>query len=792
MSGALLLLSPTRLLAESAPRYAGPQTEAFFRRWLVLGPIPLVDNKAAAPDEATQKKAFETDFLSGCGGETQLLEPLRPCFVGGKEMAWKSVESSQDIVDLGKEIGPNDYAVAYALAELESRTAISVIAALGSDDAVKVWLNGKPVHHNWVLRGIEKDQDQVVLPLQPGRNALLLKIHNEKLGWAFCLRLLGAKTLEESLRRAAKDGDLEKIDRILNQGPKIRINAKSEHGFTAWQLAKLMGHVHVTELLVKKGANTTLPMPKPDAFIDGMLSDLTSGKTPGAAVLVSRDGKVLFEKGYGYANLEHGVRITLETKFRIASITKQFTAAAILRLQEQGKLSVRDPLSKYFPDFPKGKQVTLHHLLTHTSGIHSLTWRPDYQLMAASAIDAEDLIELTKKDPYDFEPGTRYGYSNSGYFLLGEIVAKVSGQSYADYLRTQFFEPLGMKDTGVHTSDAILLHEATGYSYANSSPKKTINWNMSRIGGAGALYSTVGDLARWNDALFGGKVLGEASLKAAWTPMKVGSIHEPAGEGYGYGWLVDKLRGLLEIEHDGELPGFVSHLSGYPSEHLTVVILDNAWGSLPGLHPHTLGREIAQLYLGHRMEARPIPKVVALSDEDLDRFVGRYDSGGVLLTVTRDGSRLFARRHTWPPFEILPTSDGEFFAKVGDSRITFIKDEKGRVIKALDRYWGPVGSEAFRMEDLVAIQVAPAVLDAYVGKYDYGQRQAIMTVSREGDHLYAQIKGQPKFEIFPKSQRVFFWKAVPAQITFVTDTHGKVTGGIHEQGGRKLDVPRIE
>jgi hypothetical protein len=402
------------------------------------------------------------------------------------------------------------------------------------------------------------------------------------------------------------------------------------------------------------------------------------------------------------------------------------------------------------------------------------------------------LIELTKKDPYDFEPGTRFSYSNSGYFLLGEIVAKVSGLSFADYLRTQFFEPLGMKDSGVHTADAILPHEATGYAYANSSLKKTINWNMSCIGGAGAIYSTVGDLARWNDALFDGKVLSEVSLKAAWTPMKVGSIREPAGEGYGYGWLVDKLRGLSEVEHDGEVPGFVSHLAGYPSEHLTVVVLDNAWGSLPGLNPHGLGREIAELYLGQKMEARPIPKVVALSEEALDRFVGRYDSGGDLLTVSRDGNRLFARRRTWPPFEILPTTDGEFFAKVGDTRITFIKDDRGRVIKALDRYWGPVGSEAFRMEDLVAIQVAPAVLDAYLGKYDYGQRQAIMTVSREGNHLYAQIKGQPRFEIFPKSQTVFFWKAVPAQITFVTDTHGKVTGGIHEQGGRKLDVPRIE
>ncbi len=781
-----------QLPAQTVPRYSGMAADAYLKRWLVLGPISLTDDKTPAPDEETQKKAFETDFLAACGGEAQLFPSGPPaCTIGGHEYKWKSVESAADAVDLAKEIGRKDYSVAYALAEVESPAAASLIAGFGSDDALQVRLNGKLVHSNWVMRALTKEEDIVALPLQTGRNLLLLKIHNGTGDWALSAKVLGPRGLEQILWRAAKEGDLDRMQTILTQDRGIQINAKSKYGLTAWQAAKLYGRADVTDFLVAKGADTNLPIPPPESLVDTMLSDLTKGQTAGAAVLVSRDGKVLFEKGYGHASLEHQVPVTPESKFRIGSITKQFTAAAILRLQEQGKLSVNDPLSKFFPDFPKGNEVKLHHLLTHTSGIHSYTSRSDFLQTVTSPVKVDDLIQTIRSDPFDFEPGAKWSYCNSGYFLLGAIVEKVSGQSYADFLRTQFFEPLGMKDTGIHTYDAILPHEATGYSYEGGVLKKALNWDMSRAGGAGAIYSTVEDLQRWNEAVFNGKVLSQDSLKAAWTPVNVGAPRQPVGEGYGYGWFVGKFRGLREIQHGGGLQGFVSQLSRYPQEHFTVVVLANAAPPVPGLVPGELARDIAQFYLGPKMELQRSPKAVTLSAEALDSFVGRYDYSGATLTVTREGTRLFAQLTGQSKLEIFPRSENEFFWKAVDAQVTFVKDEKGRVIKALHRQ-GPVAIEAPRLEDQVAIQLAPAALDSYVGKYDYGQGKAVMTVSREGNRLFAQLTGQPKFEIFPKSETVFFWKIVPAQITFVKDGSGKVTKGIHEQGGRKLDVPKIE
>jgi CubicO group peptidase (beta-lactamase class C family) len=512
-----------------------------------------------------------------------------------------------------------------------------------------------------------------------------------------------------------------------------------------------------------------------------------------------RDGWVLFEKGYVYDSLEHGARVTPETKFRIASITKQFTAAAILRLQEQGKLSVTDPLAKYFPDFPKSKQITLHQLLTHTSGIHNFVLRPDYQMLAASPMSPDELLDVIRKDPFDFEPGTKFSYSNSGYLLLGEIVAKVSGKPFAEFLRTEFFEPLAMKDTGVHVPDAILAREATGYTLRGSpSVTKTMSWDAASFAAAGGLISTVGDLGRWNQALLAGKVLSEASLKAAWTPVNVAapkgsSPDSPInGRGYGYGWLVGKVRGLSEIQHSGSLPGFVGSVSLFPSEHFVVAVLDNAWGSLPGLEPFQLAREIAQFYLAPKMQPQPTPKLATLSEQDLEGLVGRYDIGGDQLTVTRDGSHLFARLNLWPKVEILPRSDTEFFHRDSGEPIVFARNDKGRATKAGLRQMGMAWYEAPRVEEPAVARVAPEVLDGYVGKYDFGQGRAILTVSREGNQLYAQMKGQPKFELFPKSATVFFCKVVPAQVTFVQGAGGKVTGLIHDYGGRKLEVRRVD
>ncbi len=312
----------------------------------------------------------------------------------------------------------------------------------------------------------------------------------------------------------------------------------------------------------------------------------------------------------GQADLEKKVAATVETKFRIGSVTKQFTAAAILKLAEDGKLKITDPLDKYYPDFKNAKRITLEHLLTHTSGLHSYTEKPDFFERVAKPIKPRDLIDWTKGDEPDFEPGTDFHYCNTGYFLLGEIVASVSGKSYGEYLESEFFKPLGMKSTGVYDNAAPPENMATGYSFEDDKYAIALNWDMSWAGGAGALYSTVGDLHRWNEALHNGKVIRPESVKAATTPFKL-----PKGKtnsmSYGYGLCSTSHRRLPVINHSGGLQGWKSDLLYFPEQKTTVVVLSNAMPSAAEMDPQLIARISAEKFLAEAIAKLPRVKLTS-------------------------------------------------------------------------------------------------------------------------------------------------------------------------------------
>jgi hypothetical protein len=286
-------------------------------------------------------------------------------------------------------------------------------------------------------------------------------------------------------------------------------------------------------------------------------------------------------------------------------------------------------------------------------------------------------------DSFDFPPGENWSYCNSGYFLLGHIVEKVTGLTYADFLRREFFEPLGMTNTGVHTAAAILRHEATGYAYRDGGWCKAINWDMSNDVGSGALYSTVEDLFRWNEAVFGGRVLGDASLKAAFTPVSTradAGLSRPKESGYGYGWTIFRTRGLRVIEHGGSLDGFQSNLRRFPDQRFTVVVLVNAKPAPPAFDPANLAQEVAQLYLWREMEAREIPeRVRTFPPEAFDTFLGRYDYGWNVLTLSREGSRFFAQLEGQDRLEVYPTATNRLAWKTFDADIEFLRKPEGEV-----------------------------------------------------------------------------------------------------------------
>lgn len=301
-------------------------------------------------------------------------------------------------------------------------------------------------------------------------------------------------------------------------------------------------------------------------------------------VLVARGEKILLNKGYGYANLELEVANTPATRFRIGSITKQFTAAAILLLEERGRLSVDDPVRKHLPDAPAAwDKVTIFHLLTHTSGIPSFTSFPDYQATMSLEVTTEKLVGRFRDKPLEFAPGDKMNYSNSGYVLLGYLVEKISGQTYAQFLQDNIFKPVGMTGSGYDSNSALIPRRAAGYSARQGGPPVNAAFlHMTIPHGAGALYSTTEDLHRWNQALFGGKVLSAASLAKMLTPAK---------NDYAFGIVITKVDARTRYSHNGGINGFNSFLAYYPDSGVTVAVLANVNGPAAD----DLGRKLSAL-----------------------------------------------------------------------------------------------------------------------------------------------------------------------------------------------------
>ncbi|HJQ31241.1 MAG TPA: serine hydrolase domain-containing protein [Pyrinomonadaceae bacterium] len=296
------------------------------------------------------------------------------------------------------------------------------------------------------------------------------------------------------------------------------------------------------------------------------------GKFSGS-VLVARDGEVVFSKGYGMASLELGVPNTPQTKFRVGSLTKQFTAMAVMILQERGKLKVHDPVCNFIPDCPRAwAGVTIHHLLTHTSGIPDLVSFPDFQQTMALPSPVDKTVERFKTKPLEFEPGEKFKYSNSGYVLLGYIIERVTGQSYDAYLKENIFGPLKMLDTGNDRGDVLIKNRAAGYVRRGDVILNAPYIDMSIPTGGGSLYSTVGDLFLWDQALYAGKLINKNSYEAMFKPYATADW----GDGAAYGWFIgaDK-SGHRYMGFQGGINGFAAQIMRYPEQKVLLVILCN-------------------------------------------------------------------------------------------------------------------------------------------------------------------------------------------------------------------------
>lgn len=523
---------------------------------------------------------------------------------------------------------------------------------------------------------------------------------------------------------------------------------------------------------------------------DQVASRYYQADQPGATMIVLKDGKVLLRKAYGLANLSSREALQADHVMRLGSITKQFTAVAILQLMEAGKIALNDPVTKFFPDYPDtGKSITVEHLLTHTSGIPSYTGKSGFMAKAAKDISVSEMVDSFKNDALEFEPGSTFKYNNSGYFLLGAIIEKVSGQTYANYVAQHIFTPLGMTNSAYEGFERSQQARAQGYSQRTDKFEPSMKISMTQPYAAGSLVSTVDDLAKWDAAITAGKLLKADSWKRAFTSYKLKNGQDT---NYAYGWGMGEFEGQTMISHSGGIPGFSTFALRLPKDKVFVAVLNNADGGLP--QPEMIASRLAAAAIG-----KPIPdfKAISVDEKTLDQYVGVYriDEKNRRIVV-REGNKLVMTRTDGPKTEMQAYSQNGFFKDNRSLlRVEFNRNANGEVSEVVVHQNGNAIAHPKLNEALPEAPKAIAMSDeqfaVFAGDYQI-QPNFVLNVRREGNRYITQATGQGPVEITPISADTFNAPDVGGQLKFEKDADGKVTQLILTQGGRNTPAKKIK
>ena len=529
------------------------------------------------------------------------------------------------------------------------------------------------------------------------------------------------------------------------------------------------------------------------------------------AVLVADHGEVVFEKGYGEADRAWHVPNAPDTRFRIGSVTKQFTAALILQLVEEGKMRLDAPISAYLPDYPAepGRRITVRHLLTHTSGLPNYTSLPGFmQDRARNPYTPAELIGLFSGLPLEFEPGSQFRYSNSGYIVLGALVEAVTGRPYDEVLQERLLTPLGLADTGYEHNADVIERMAHGYTRFGNRYANAPYLDTSVPYAAGMLYATVRDLFRWTAALHAGKPFrNAATLDTMLTPL-----HAGYALGIGVGKMAVGEDSVRVVQHSGGINGFSAQLMYFPEGARTVVVLDNT-GSNSG------GVAEALAYVLHGAEAPPVRQPIAhvlmpvieaegvdaaaaayrrLRAEDADR----YDFGenqlnrlGYAYLQQGDAETAVAvfklNVEAYPEASNPYDSLGEAYLAAGDTTRGLANYRRSLELNPGNENARQVLQARGEAPPPPDVAVPEAVLEGYVGRYQM-QPGVFLTVTRAGEQLSAQLTGQPAFPVFPSSETEFYLKVVPATLTFAPGADGRAESVTLRQNGQTIAMPRVD
>jgi CubicO group peptidase (beta-lactamase class C family) len=442
----------------------------------------------------------------------------------------------------------------------------------------------------------------------------------------------------------------------------------NDSGTMSMKLFCKLSQLTVLSVLVLTGVAPAAARAREDSKFPGqaeaLMKEYVQGELFTGTVLVARSGKPIFRRAYGAANREWMIPNTVDTRYRIGSITKQFTAAAILQMADENHLGLDDPIKQYLPGLPANwGQASIRQLLLHTSGIpsHTSLEDSDAKLMPVKHTPQE-LIDLLKDVPLNYEHGTKFMYNNMGYVLLGRIIETVSGMSYPDYLEQKLLKPLNLRNSGYDDGRIVVRQQAQDYTDGADDVVKGRLVNMSNAYAAGAMYSNVDDLLAWQQMLIKGKVLSPLSLKAMFTD---------GGHHYGLGWFVRENLSRKRYSHGGSIGAYSSLLAYYPDDKLTVIVLSNYGEEIVS----KIADELARLALG----MAPAHRQVKVAPRLYAGFEGRYLLESAVFTITAKGERLFAKLTGQRELEIFPESEYRYFYKAVDVVLTFEKDAAGKI-----------------------------------------------------------------------------------------------------------------
>ena len=746
--------------------------------WRVAGPWKI-------PPGDAREWFSKVDFVGVSGS---LAKGSKSIFLG-EEREVLEVDTLE-VGNFANSLGMHADRIALVQGRWNVKKAGKALLALGSDDAIKVWVNGKLVVSDWVGRKVAAYEDLYPIEIQEGENEIHAIVINFQGPWGFLLSVPDEATKARLLAEAIRKGDYDRVKTLLDAGADFR--EKVFHRLPGLELAQIMKRTHIEELLRSYGAKESFlawsHYPNLVRFLGPWFLP-ENKKSPGYGFLIARGGKILNEHYSGLANVESKATISPRTKFAIGSISKQFVAAAMMRMQEEGKLKLSDPLSKYLPDFPRGDQITLRQLLAHTSGIREYTTGKDFYSRCGNAPSPGEVYQSILAEPYGDRPGRRFSYSNSNYYLAGMILEKVTGESLRDLLNRLFFKPLGMKDTELAEGDAVIENYANPYLMRNGKPERANTWNMDWAGGAGAIVSTPRDLFLWNEGLWGGKVLQPESLKEIWKPeasefSEVGSDVE----GYAFGWGVVKMLGHTGVGHGGYLPPYRSSLFRIPDLQLTLVVLTNA-GEGYGMGPEDMVVGATSIFFGDKLSGtvRDIPPA-KLSQEEVKQRVGLYDDGVNVFEISQRDGRWYWGGTAFKD-KLRAAGKQHLLGQESNKIIELAIQDGGKISGAkINEAYFPVFLKKLPprkdSEEFVRARIAE-----YTGRYSFGPHGDYEVTQEEG-RLYGKLAQQRKFPFNVLDRDDFEVEGVGARFSVSRDASGKITRADFRQNGMLIEAPK--